>query len=127
MKKEADIWIKLAEEDYKDMEIMMERNRYRGAILFAQQSVEKILKAYIAEFGSDAPKKIHRLERLVKDTDLDLSEIGNPAIHELSIAYEWARYADLSRSHFQSKKDVEKLLVMATQLFTWIRTKFKSR
>src|SRR5215813_10355262 len=103
MKKEADIWMKLAEEDYKDMEIMVERNRYRGAVLFAQQAVEKILKAYIVEFGSDAPKKIHRLERLIKDPDLDLSELGHPPVHELSIAYEWARYADLSRSHFQSK------------------------
>jgi HEPN domain-containing protein len=127
MKQEADIWLKLAEEDYQDMGIMMERNRYRGAVLFAQQAVEKILKAYIAECTTDAPKKIHRLERLIKDTDLNLSELGNPPIHELSIAYEWARYADLSRSHFRSKKDVEKLLVMAKQLFVWVRTKFKNR
>jgi len=43
---------------------------------------------YIAEFTTGAPRKIHRLERLIKDTDLDLSEPGNPAIPELSIAYE---------------------------------------
>ena len=47
MKKATKMWLMLAEEDYKDMQIMIKEARYRGAVFFAQQAVEKIIKAII--------------------------------------------------------------------------------
>ncbi len=44
MKKEAKLWVDLAKEDFQDMNYMRKEKRYRGAVLFAQQAVEPLLK-----------------------------------------------------------------------------------
>jgi len=92
MKQETEVWLSIAKEDYKNMCAMKESQSLRGAVLFAQQCVEKIIKAYIAEYGLQPPKKIHHLEKLIEDTNLDIKEIGSPELHELSKAYGWVRY-----------------------------------
>ena len=56
-------------------ELYVERKRYRGAVLFAQQAVEKIIKGYIVENRSKSPRRIHAIEELIKDAGLDVSEI----------------------------------------------------
>ena len=126
MKKETQVWLDLAAEDYKDMKVMEKEKRWRGSVLFAQQAVEKILKVYIAENTNKTPMRIHRIERLVSDAKLDLSEIGNPDVVELSKAYEWVRYTDLSRHHFRKNEDIQKLVVMAETIYTWMQKKFKN-
>lgn len=54
MKKETKVWFDIAEEDFKDMIIMKKARRYRGAVFFGQQAVEKIIKAYIVEYKNAA-------------------------------------------------------------------------
>ncbi len=53
------------------------------------------------------PRKIHFIEELVKDADIDLSEIGNPKVKELSKAYTRVRYTDLSNQYYKTQKDTE--------------------
>jgi len=125
MKQETEVWLSIAKEDYKNMQAMKESQSLRGAVLFAQQCVEKILKAYITEYGAQLPKKIHHLEKLIEDTNLDIGEIGSPALHELSKAYGWARYPDLSKTHFNIISDIEPLLAIAEKVYAWVLSKFK--
>ena len=47
-------------------------------------------------------------------------------VEELSIAYEWSRYKDLSEEHLKTKRDVKPLIVMAEQLYLWVLQKFKN-
>lgn len=108
------------------MRYMQKGKKIRAAVLFAQQSVEKIIKAYIAENKKKVPIRSHRIEKLVIEAELDLDSIGNPDITELSKAYEWVRYADLSHSHFQKVEDAQELLVMAEKIYTWMLKKFKN-
>ncbi|MEI6532850.1 MAG: hypothetical protein WCO06_03355 [Candidatus Roizmanbacteria bacterium] len=61
---------------------------------------------------------------LVKDADLDLNEIANLKIDELSKAYGWARYKDLSETHFRTEDDTKPLLIMAQTVYLWILNKF---
>lgn len=42
MKKETKVWYQQAEDDYKNGKLLAKSKSYRGAVLFAQQSVEKI-------------------------------------------------------------------------------------
>ncbi|NTU46431.1 HEPN domain-containing protein [Candidatus Roizmanbacteria bacterium] len=108
MKKETEAWLNVAKEDYADMQVMMQAKRYRGAVFFAQQAVEKILKGYIAEYTNTVPKKTHFIEILIKDAKLELAEIDNPNVAILSSAYAWVRYSDLSNEHFKTKKNNKK-------------------
>lgn len=123
MKKEAKLWVDLAKEDYEDMKYMWKEKRYRGAVLFAQQAVEKIIKGYIVENKNKTPRKIHAIEELVKDTDLDIVEIGNPDVKELSKAYTRVRYTDLSMQYYPTRDAVEPLLKMARNLYLWVEKK----
>lgn len=126
MKQETEVWLSIAKEDYKNMQAMKEAQSLRGAVLFAQQCVEKIIKAYITEYGLQPPKKIHHLEKLIEDTDLDIKEIGSPNLQELSKAYGWARYPDLSSSHFNTMSQIEPLLSIAEKVYPWVLSKFKT-
>lgn len=126
MKKETKVWLDLAKEDYQDMKIMERNKRYRGAVLFAQQTVEKILKAYIVEYKNVAPRHTHNIELLVKDASLNLNEIDDSEIAELTLAYTRVRYADMSRIHYNTKKEVESLLKIAEKIYLWVKDKLEN-
>jgi len=123
MKKEAKLWIDLAKEDFEDMNYMWKERRYRGAVLFAQQAVEKIIKGYIVENKGKTPRRIHAIEELLKDTDLNIIEIGSPDVKGLSKAYTRVRYTDLSIQYYPTKEAVEPLLKMARNLYLWVEKK----
>lgn len=126
MKKETEIWLSIAKEDYKNMKVMRDEKSVRGSVLFAQQCVEKIIKAYICEYRSVNPRKIHFIEKLIEDANLDIAEIGSPDIKVLSSAYGWSRYEDIISSHFKSIQDVIPLLIMAEKIYLWVLSKFKT-
>ena len=127
MKKEAQLWIDLAKEDFKDMTYMWKAKRYRGAVLFAQQAVEKIIKGYIVEKKSKAPRRIHAIEELVKDAGLDLKETDSLPVEELSKSYTRVRYTDLSVQYYPTKESVEPLLKMAQKIYLWVQTKLQEK
>ena len=126
MKKGAKMWLMLAEEDYKDMRIMIKENRYRGAVFFAQQAVEKIIKALIIEDKNLAPKKTHNIEILLKDAGLDKNEIKDIDVNKLTLAYTRVRYSDLSTVHYNTKEKAGKVLEIAQKTYLWVKTKLKS-
>src|SRR3989344_9686713 len=126
MKKETKMWLELANEDYTDMKLMKKERRWRASVSFAQQVVEKIIKAYIAENTDKIPMKTHRIEKIINEAKLNLNEIGNPDVTLLSKAYEWVRYSDLSQMHFRKEKDIEKLIVMAENIYSWMLKKFEN-
>lgn len=102
---------------------MLRERRYRAAVLFAQQSVEKIIKAYIIEYKGVMPRKTHIIEDLIKDAKLDLKEIDNIKIEELSKAYVRVRYEDLSQKHYKNSEQVKPLVIMAKKVHIWIEKK----
>ena len=125
MKKETKLWFDLAEDDYKNMLLMIKSKSHRGAVFFAQQSVEKLLKAYIIEYKNFNPKRTHKIEVLMNDAELNIKEIEKSSIEELSKAYTWVRYPDLSNRFYTKKEITDKLLVCAKQLYKWVKNKFK--
>lgn len=126
MKKETRVWFKIAEEDFKDMEIMRKAKRYRGAVFFAQQAVEKIIKAWVVEYKNQVPRKSHNIKLLLKDTGLNLNEIKELDANELTLAYTRVRYVDLSQQYYNTKEQVDKILKIAKTIYQWIKDKFKN-
>ena len=128
MVKEAELWIDQAESDFKDAALLWKNRRYGATILFYQQAVEKIIKAYIVEYKKQVPKKTHRIEDLLKDAELSGKEIETNSgikIEELSKAYIRVRYPDLSRQYFRKREKVEPLVKLGKELYIWVKEKFK--
>jgi len=126
MKKETILWMQQAQEDYDMMLLAWEHHKYNHTVLFGQQAVEKIIKAYIIENRSVAPRKIHFIEVLIKDARLDLSEIKSPDVTRLSFGYTRVRYPDLTKKYYESRIEVNKLFVMAKAVYIWVYKKLKN-
>ena len=103
----------------------MEKHRYGLTIFSCQQAVEKILQAYIVEYKRKVPPKTHRIEDLIEIAGLNLTEIQNPQVIELSKAYIRVRYPDLNKQYFKSKELTEPLYNMAEGVYLWVKSKFK--
>src|SRR3989344_5074057 len=125
MLRETKRWIILANDDYKNAQLLWENRRYGATVFFYQQAVEKILKAYIVEYRKLLPTKTHRVERLIQEAQLDPDEIGSPDVTELSKAYIRVRYPDLSKMYYQKRERVEPLVETANEVYLWVKHKFK--
>lgn len=125
MRDETKVWFNLAKDDYKSARILWENRRYGATVFYYQQSVEKILKAFIVENKKKVPTKTHRVEVLLKEADLDIKEIDAPDVTELSKAYIRVRYPDLSKQYYRRRDRVEPLVTMAKEVYLWVRNKFK--
>ena len=123
MKTSTKLWINFAEDDLRSLKTMYSAKLWRGVAVYAQQCVEKIIKAYICEYIEDPPPKGHFIEILIKKSKLDMAPLGNPPVEKLYIAYGWARYPDLSYTHFKKEKTVEDLYKMAITIYPWIKSK----
>src|SRR3989344_6220629 len=126
MKNETKEWLKISQEDKEVAEMTWETKRYVYSIMFWQQSVEKILKAYIIEACNILPKKTHDIDQLLKQAQLDSSELGHKSSKELTRAFMRTRYEDLSRQYYSDRKKVEPLITQAQDLYQWIHKKLKN-
>jgi len=90
MKKDTKNWVLLAEEDLKDAKIMYENKRYAKACYFAQQAIEKYLKAFLIENNKFDIKR-HRTHNLVflleecKEIDKDFERLEKLPLSKISI------------------------------------------
>lgn len=125
MKKETKQWLKISSEDKEIAVEMWQTKRNVYAVMFWQQAVEKILKAYIVEFRDILPKKTHDIDTLIKQARLDIKELSLNNVKELSLAFTRTRYEDLSRQHYTKRKTVEPLVIMAEIIYLWIEKQLK--
>jgi len=125
MKKETKQWLKISSEDRDIAVEMWQTKRSVYSVMFWQQAVEKILKAYIVEFIDVLPKKTHDIDTLLKQAKLDIKELPFSNVKELSLAFTRTRYEDLSRQHYTKRNIVEPLVVMAEKLYIWIENQLK--
>ncbi len=75
MRKEAEAWLKISVEDLQSAEILFERRLFRMACYHAQQSVEKVLKALLADREVDFPRTHNLL-----DLNNAIKKLGHPAL-----------------------------------------------
>ena len=125
MRSETKLWLRLADDDYRNTLLLWKNRRYGATVFFCQQAVEKILKAYIVEYKKKIPSKTHRIEILIKEAGLNLEEIKSPDVVELSKAYIRVRYPDLNKQYYRTREKVQPLVIIAQSIYLWIKNKFK--
>lgn len=126
MKKETREWLKIAKEDKEIAEMTLKTKRYIYAIMFWQQAVEKMLKAYIIERVNVLPKKTHDIDQLIRQAKLDISELNIANAKEITRAFMRTRYEDLSRQYYSDRKRVEPLIKQAQKIYLWIEELLKN-
>lgn len=127
MKKETKNWLSIAKEDKEVAEMTWKTKRYVYAIMFWQQAVEKILKAYIVEVNNTLPKKTHDIDQLLQQAKLDTDQLGIQNTKEITRAFMRTRYEDLSRQYYSDKNKVEPLIRQAQIIYLWIDKLLKNR
>lgn len=126
MKKETKEWLNIAKEDKEVAEMTWKTKRYVYAIMFWQQSVEKIIKAYIIEVRNVLPRKTHDIDQLLEQAKLKTDNVKIKDTKELTRAFMRTRYEDLSRKYYSDKAKVEPLIKQAQIIYLWIEKLLKN-
>jgi len=126
MKKETKEWLNISKEDKEVAEMTWKTKRYIYAIMFWQQAVEKIIKAYIVEVINVLPRKTHDIDQLLEQAKLNIIEIKIKDTKEITKAFMRTRYEDLSRKYYSDKKKVEPLIKQAQRIYLWIEKLLKN-
>ncbi len=115
-------WIEVAEQDLESAFVLSEIPYYAVACVHCQQSVEKILKAYIIANGGPL-KKTHELNILIEECEKyspDFSQLKNKC-SDITL-YSAVRYPPIGAI---SVKDMERLLIDTREVFDFTKSKLK--
>ena len=123
MRKDTANWIALTDYDIETAQHMLETGRYLYVIFLCHFSLEKMLKAHVAEVTQTLPIKTHDLIYLVKTSGLKLPEKHLDFLGKINTASIPTRYPDdLQRSLKEYPKSVAKDYLAKTQeILQWLR------
>lgn len=117
MKESTKLFITKAEQDMKAMTILSEQGLLDNAVILAQQTVEKSLKALMEEIGLDyyPTHSIHHLSQILSKKNVCPPYYVRQNAFLLSSMYTNLRYSDMVISKEQAKVAFE----IAKQAFEW--------
>ncbi len=92
MKAVTKTWVGRAEYDIDTARAMLDSKRYLYVVFCCQQSLEKALKALIAEETEQMPPRVHNLRRLAQTLHLDVDDKTDSFFAYLSQYYIDSRY-----------------------------------
>ncbi|MDK2796121.1 MAG: hypothetical protein PWQ22_1018 [Archaeoglobaceae archaeon] len=128
MRREAQLWLKSAEEDYFDAEAFYKSKRYFRTAFFAQQAVEKALKAMFIVIAREDPPKIHTVTELYRilteRSNFRLSEEIEEQLFFLNKFYSVTRYPDAANglpSESVDRLEAERALRIAKEVIEHAR------
>lgn len=123
MKKTTKNWIETADYDLGTAEHMLQTGRYLYVIYMCHLSLEKMLKAIVAESQEPLPPKTHNLYHLIKLIKLDIPKQFKQAIADLNVASLPVRYPeDLKKLSVQYNADVAKSYLDQTkECHAWLK------
>jgi len=128
MDKIIEHWVERSQYDLDTAKIMLDTGRYLYVAYMCQQTVEKILKALIAQQGKEN-FPIHNLNRLAEIADIsnELTPEQFNFIAELTPYHIEARYGDYKDrlSEIINKKKAEQVYTKTREIHKWIYQKIK--
>jgi len=117
-------WIVRAERDYQIARSNRETGYYDACVVFCQQAVEKLLKAYYLVRLKQEPRKTHKIVELAQQLGLPYGLVDD--LHDLESDYIQARYPEsfFGGPGIPYDEDVaDDRLNIAKQAMAWIREK----
>jgi len=128
MDKIIEHWVERSQYDLDTAKIMLDTGRYLYVAYMCQQTVEKILKALIAQQGKEN-FPIHNLNRLAEIADIsnELTPEQFNFIAELTPYHIEARYGDYkeSLSEIINEKKAQQVYKKTREIYKWIYQKIK--
>jgi len=128
MDKIIEHWVERSQYDLDTAKIMLDTGRYLYVAYMCQQTVEKILKALIAQQGKEN-FPIHNLNRLAEIADInnELTPEQFDFLAELTPYHIEARYGDYKDrlSEIINKKKAEQVYTKTREIHKWIYQKIK--
>ncbi len=123
MRKDTSNWIALADYDLETARHMLATGRYLYVVFLCHLSLEKLLKAHVAETTQALPIKTHDLIYLVKKSQLHLSQAHLDFIGKINNASIPTRYPDdLQRSLKEYTESVANdYLTQTAELVQWLK------
>lgn len=123
MKKATKNWIETSQYDLETAKHMFQTGRYLYVIYMCHLSLEKMLKAVVAEAQEELPPKTHNLYHLVKLIDLEIEEPFKKLFADLNAASLPVRYPeDLQKLIAQYNKEIaESYLEQTEDCLTWLK------
>lgn len=121
MIKEVGNWLRQAEDDLKKAKDNLKDNHLDGAAFFAQQAVEKALKALSIRNKKSFPK-IHDLVALSRMVNAPEEIVEKCKV--ITPYYTETRYPDFSETipaEAFSKKEIEEVIKLSEEVLKWVR------
>jgi len=127
MRKDTKNFIKSSEYDLNTAQFMIDTGRYIYVIFMCHLSLEKLLKAIVAEITKNIPPKSHNLIYLIKLSDIELPKKFIDFIAKINNASIVTRYPeDFSRVLDAYPENVAREYLSATkELHQWLKQKKK--
>lgn len=127
MKEETSTWLIQAKEHYDDAQYLYDGSRYSMAVYCAHQALEKILKACLVEYRDMVPPKIHKLDVLAQQSELDISVQWLEDLAEITRHFWRVRYPDFRRYVYISKESIDPTMNQMKEIYSWILTKLNQQ
>ncbi len=127
VRREALLWLQAAEEDLVDARDALERRRWFRAAFFAQQAVEKALKALFFIVRREEPPRIHtvtELYRMLREAGFRLPRELEEQLYILNKYYTVTRYPDAAGgppSESVDRLEAERALGIAERVVEYAR------
>ncbi len=127
MKQSVANWIANSDYDYDTAVAMFDSGRYLYVAFTCQQSIEKILKAFINFKTNQTPPYIHNLNKLFIISELQLSTEFVKFLDELNFYYIEGRYSEnvMELAKGFKKEYAEYILTKTKELHSWILHQIK--
>lgn len=122
VRREVSLWFQAAEEDLYDGREALSRGRWFRAAFYAQQAVEKALKALFFTVRREEPPHIHTvtdLYLLLKEAGYRLPEGLEEQLYTLNKYYTVTRYPNAANgppSHSVDRVEAERALKIAEEV-----------
>jgi HEPN domain-containing protein len=117
-------WIRIAEKDWRRVNLLLDLDDADAAGFFLQQSIEKFLKAFLISNGWQL-KRIHDLEPLINESltfDSNLEQY-RAIVQKISGFYFIERYPLVAQTGI-TKEDVKQAFIEVQGLVDIIKSKF---
>ncbi len=127
VREEVLLWMKAAEEDIYDAELALRNKRWFRAAFFAQQAVEKALKALYILVRREPPPKSHRITIIysgLREAGFTLPEELERRLPLLNKYYTITRYPDAANglpSESVDEEEAQRAVKIAEEVLEYAR------